>query len=244
MITESVKTILGADLSNQVEAALKGKGKDGKDVDLVVGNDGTFVPADKYNGANSGKTSAENALKAAAEALKAIGGSGDPAKIADDVKTAQTTLETLRTNHQKEITKIQKNTALRMALANQAHDPADIISLLDLEMCIRDSGKSSATDRHDLHLPFQKISNQADSLVLCVDLPVFQDRRDGVTGKVQGFRFDQLFLCEGRFRRLVCGRGLLLCGCHYLISSVCPRFSMKGISAGVRTKKKSASKVN
>ena len=85
MITESVKTILGADLSNQVEAALKGKGKDGKDVDLVVGNDGTFVPADKYNGANSGKTSAENALKAAAEALKAIGGSGDPAKIADDV---------------------------------------------------------------------------------------------------------------------------------------------------------------
>lgn len=115
MITESVKTILGADLSNQVEAALKGKGKDGKDVDLVVGNDGTFVPADKYNGANSGKTSAENALKAAAEALKAIGGSGDPAKIADDVKTAQTTLETLRTNHQKEITKIQKNTALRMA---------------------------------------------------------------------------------------------------------------------------------
>ena len=45
------------------------------------------------------------------------GGSGDPAKIADDVKTAQTTLETLRTNHQKEITKIQKNTALRMALA-------------------------------------------------------------------------------------------------------------------------------
>ncbi len=84
MITESVKTILGADLSNQVEAALKGKGKDGKDVDLVVGNDGTFVPADKYNGANSGKTSAENALKAAAEALKAIGGSGDPAFASHD----------------------------------------------------------------------------------------------------------------------------------------------------------------
>ena len=108
MITESVKTILGADLSSQVEAALKGKGKDGKDVDLVVGNDGTFVPADKYNGANSGKTGAENALKAAAEALKAIGGSGDPAKIADDVKTAQATIETLRTDHQKEIARIRR----------------------------------------------------------------------------------------------------------------------------------------
>ena len=43
MITESVKTILGADLSNQVEAALKGKGKDGKDVDLVVGNDLSLI---------------------------------------------------------------------------------------------------------------------------------------------------------------------------------------------------------
>lgn len=156
MITESVKTILGADLSNQVEAALKGKGKDGKDVDLVVGNDGTFVPADKYNGANSGKTSAENALKAAAEALKAIGGSGDPAKIADDVKTAQTTLETLRTSHQKEITKIQKNTALRMALANQAHDPADIISLLDLDKIEVDAAGTLKTDLDGLLKPLKE----------------------------------------------------------------------------------------
>lgn len=123
MITESVKTILGADLTSQVEAALKGKGKDGKDVDLVVGNDGTFVPAEKFNGANSGKNSAENALKAAAEALKAIGGSGDPAKIADDVKTAQATIETLRTDHQKEIAKIQKNTALRMAWQTRPTTP-------------------------------------------------------------------------------------------------------------------------
>ena len=156
MITESVKTILGADLSNQVEAALKGKGKDGKDVDLVVGNDGTFVPADKYNGANSGKTSAENALKAAAEALKAIGGSGDPAKIADDVKTAQTTLETLRTNHQKEITKIQKNTALRMALANQAHDPADIISLLEELVSEVDAAGTLKTDLDGLLKPLKE----------------------------------------------------------------------------------------
>ena len=84
MIIEGIKNLLGEDLTKQVETALKGKGKDGKDVDLVIGNDGSFVPAEKYNGANSGKTSAENALKAAAEALKAIGGSGDPAKIAED----------------------------------------------------------------------------------------------------------------------------------------------------------------
>lgn len=156
MIIEGIRNLLGEDLAKQVETALKGKGKDGKDVDLVVGNDGTFVPADKYNGANSGKTSAENALKAAAEALKAIGGSGDPAKIADDVKTAQTTLETLRTNHQKEITKIQKNTALRMALANQAHDPADIISLLDLDKIEVDAAGTLKTDLDGLLKPLKE----------------------------------------------------------------------------------------
>lgn len=156
MIIEGIRNLLGEDLAKQVEAALKGKGKDGKDVDLVIGNDGTFVPAEKYNGANSGKASAENALKAAAEALKAVGGSGDPAKIADDVKTAQTTLETLRTNHQKEITKIQKNTALRMALANQAHDPADIISLLDLDKIEVDAAGTLKTDLDGLLKPLKE----------------------------------------------------------------------------------------
>lgn len=146
MIHESIKTILGEDLANQVETALKGKGKDGKDVDLVVGNDGTFVPADKFDAVKTQSTSAEKALKAAADALKAIGGSGDPAKIADDVKTAQETISTLQTNHTTEIKKIQKNTALKMALAGQAHDPADIISLLDLDKIDVDDSGTLKTD--------------------------------------------------------------------------------------------------
>ena len=75
MISESIKTLLGDELTAQVETALKGKGKDGKDVDLVVGNDGTFVPADKYDGEKRRATSAENALKKAAEAVKDLGGS-------------------------------------------------------------------------------------------------------------------------------------------------------------------------
>lgn len=133
MIIEGIKTLLGEDLAKKVEEALKGKGKDGKDIDLVVGNDGSFVPADKYNGANSEKTSAENALKAAAEALKAIGGTGDPAKIAEDVKAAQDTISNLQTTHEAEVKKISKNAALRMALNGKVHDPSDIIGLLDLE---------------------------------------------------------------------------------------------------------------
>ena len=143
MIIEGIKNLLGEDLTKQVETALKGKGKDGKDVDLVIGNDGSFVPAEKYNGANSGKTSAENALKAAAEALKAIGGSGDPAKIAEDVKTAQTTITTLQT-------------ALRMALNGKVHDPSDIIGLLDLEKIDVDDAGNLKTDLDGLLKPIKE----------------------------------------------------------------------------------------
>lgn len=156
MIIEGIKSLLGDELSAQVEAALKGKGKDGKDVDLVIGNDGSFVPADKYNGANSGKTSAENALKAAAEALKAIGGTGDPAKIADDVKNAQTTIANLQATHDTEIKKISKNAALRMALNGKVHDPSDIIGLLDLDKIDVDDTGNLKTDLDPLLKPIKE----------------------------------------------------------------------------------------
>ena len=156
MIIEGIKSLLGDELSAQVEAALKGKGKDGKDVDLVIGNDGSFVPADKYNGANSGKTSAENALKAAAEALKAIGGTGDPAKFAEDVKNAQTTITNLQATHDAEIKKISKNAALRMALNGKVHDPSDIIGLLDLDKIDVDDTGSLKTDLEGLLKPIKE----------------------------------------------------------------------------------------
>ena len=156
MIIEGIKSLLGDELSAQVEAALKGKGKDGKDVDLVIGNDGSFVPADKYNGANSGKTSAENALKAAAEALKAIGGTGDPAKISDDVKNAQTTIANLQATHDAEIKKISKNAALRMALNGKVHDPSDIIGLLDLDKIDVDDTGNLKTDLDPLLKPIKE----------------------------------------------------------------------------------------
>lgn len=156
MIHESIKKLLGEDLTKQVEEALKGKGKDGKDVDLVIGNDGSYVPADKYEALKSQSASAEKALKAAADALKAIGGSGDPTKIADDVKAAQDTIKNLQDNHAAEIKKIQKNTALRLALSGQAHDPADIISLLDLEKIEVDESGNLKSDLESLIKPIKE----------------------------------------------------------------------------------------
>ena len=156
MIIEGIRNLLGEDLTKQVEAALKGKGKDGKDVDLVIGNDGTFVPAEKYNGANSGKASAENALKAAAEALKAVGGSGDPAKIADDVKVAKEKFDTLQTTHAAELAKISKRSALQMALNGKVYDPSDIIGLLDMDKIEVSDDGSLKTDLEGLLKPIKE----------------------------------------------------------------------------------------
>lgn len=156
MIAESIKKILGDELAKQVETALQGKGKDGKDVDIVVGNDGTYVPAEKYEAVKKQSASAENALKNAAAALKAVGGSGDPAKIADDVQAAQQTIDNLQKQHKQEMTKLQKQTALRMALASTAHDPSDIISLLDMDKIDVDDNGNLKTDIDSLIQPIRE----------------------------------------------------------------------------------------
>lgn len=156
MIFESIKTLLGDELTAQVETALKGKGKDGKDVDLVVGNDGTFVPADKYEGEKRRAASAENALKKAAEAVKDLGGSGDPTKLEEDAGKAKTTIETLKTEHKKEIAGIRKDTALRMALSGKVHDPADVIGLLDASKIEVGEDGALKTDLETLLKPIQE----------------------------------------------------------------------------------------
>ena len=135
MIIEGIRNLLGEDLAKQVEAALKGKGKDGKDVDLVIGNDGTFVPA---------------------EALKAVGGSGDPAKIADDVKVAKEKFDTLQTTHAAELAKISKRSALQMALNGKVYDPSDIIGLLDMDKIEVSDDGSLKTDLEGLLKPIKE----------------------------------------------------------------------------------------
>lgn len=156
MIHESIRKLLGEDLAKKVEEAVKGKGKDGKDLDIVVGNDGSYVPADKHEAIKAQQASAENALKAAADALKAIGGSGDPAKIADDVKAAQTKIADLQNTHKAEIAKIQKTTALKLALGDSVYDPDDIIRDLKLDTVELDESGNLKTNIEDMIKPIRE----------------------------------------------------------------------------------------
>lgn len=129
---EKIKELLGEEFAGQVEAALKGKGKDGRDIDLVIGNDGSYVPAEKLETERQARTSAETALKNAAAALKGVGGSGDPAKIADDVAAAQQKLTDLESGYKKELAGIKRTAAVKLGLAGKVHDPEDIIPLLEM----------------------------------------------------------------------------------------------------------------
>ncbi len=130
---EKIKELLGEELAGQVEAALKGKGKDGRDFDLVIGNDGSYVPAEKLETERQARTSAETALKNAAAALKGVGGSGDPAKIADDVAAAQQKLTDLESGYKKELAGIKRTAAVKLGLAGKVYDPEDIIKLLEMD---------------------------------------------------------------------------------------------------------------
>ena len=130
---EKIKELLGEELAGQVEAALKGKGKDGRDIDLVIGNDGSYVPAEKLETERQARTSAETALKNAAAALKGVGGSGDPAKIADDVAAAQQKLTDLESGYKKELAGIKRTAAVKLGLAGKVYDPEDIIKLLEMD---------------------------------------------------------------------------------------------------------------
>ena len=153
---EKIKELLGEELAGQVEAALKGKGKDGRDIDLVIGNDGSYVPAEKVETERQARTSAETALKDAAAALKGVGGSGDPAKIADDVAAAQQTLSTLEANYKAELNTIRRTSALKVELTGKAHDPEDIIKLLDLGKIDLDDAGNLKTSIDELVKPIKE----------------------------------------------------------------------------------------
>ena len=155
-MNETLKNLLGEELAKQVEEALKGKGKEGKDVDLVIGNDGSYVPADKYETEKGKSATAEKALKAAAEALKEIGGSGDPQKFAEDVTKAKNTMETLQGDYQAQVAKLQKTTALKLALSNEVYDPTDIISLIDMDQIELEEDGSVKTDLDTLIQPIRE----------------------------------------------------------------------------------------
>jgi hypothetical protein len=142
MLAEKIKELLGDDLAKQVDEKLKGKGKDGKDIDAVIGNDGTFVPADKYETLKSEKAAADKLAADTANQLKEVKDAGDPEKLKADLTAAQSKLNDLQKDHEAEVAKIRKANLVTMKVVGDAHDPSDIVTALDLDkIMLNDKGE-------------------------------------------------------------------------------------------------------
>ena len=156
MIIANIRALLGEDLTQKVEEALKGKGKDGIDVDLVAGNDGTYIPADTHAAEKGRSDAAEKLLKSVADALKDLGASGDAKNLAADVLKVKGDISTLQTTHATEMAKLQKTTALKLGLGGNVHDPDDIISRLNLDEIELDESGGLKSSLDDLVKPIRE----------------------------------------------------------------------------------------
>ena len=150
MITQKIKDILGADLTGQVEGLLKGKGKDGTDIDLVVGNDESFVSKEVHELALNQNKQSEEMLKTVAENLKALGASGDTKTLAADVLKVKGDFDTLQTGNAQAMTKLQKETALKLGLGASVYDAGDVIARLDLDKIELDDKGNLKSDIEEL----------------------------------------------------------------------------------------------
>jgi len=184
MISESIKKVLGEELAKQVEEALKGKGKDGKDIDCVVGNDGSYVPSEKFEAERQKNSKVDEMTKQITAALKNLGGSGNSENIMEDIKAAQELVETIKSDHKKEIEKLSKHSALKMALASKAHDAEDIIAMLDMDTIKVDDNGNLLNSIDDLIKPIKEKKSylfkeeKADTLDVKGLKPGGSDRQD------------------------------------------------------------------
>jgi hypothetical protein len=146
MIIESIKKLLGEDLAKQVEEALKGKAEGGKDVDLVAGNDGTYIPKAKFDDVNEKFKTAEQLAKDTQKTLDGIKAAGDPATLKSDLEAAQKAAKKLEDDHKAAMAEKDLNFAIRSSIAD-AHDPALVAGLVDrTKLKLLDDGKVAGLD--------------------------------------------------------------------------------------------------
>ncbi|MFV0401684.1 MAG: phage scaffolding protein [Oscillospiraceae bacterium] len=134
MLDEKVKSLLGEELSPQVEEALKGKGDNGADVDLVVGGgENTGIPEATFQAEKQRADNAEKQLATAAEALKELGASGDKDKLSDDVQAVKDKFSGMEEEHAKETANLRKASEITVALGDSAYNIDDVLAKVNLD---------------------------------------------------------------------------------------------------------------
>ncbi len=121
-----LKELLGEELLNQVLAKLGDKHK------IAVVSDGNWIPKDKFNEVNEAKKQAEEALKERDKQL------ADLKKAAEGNEELQKQIETLQAEnkakeqeYQGRLRDMAITTAIKLAVAGEAHDPDLVVNLID-----------------------------------------------------------------------------------------------------------------
>lgn len=122
--------------------------KDNKDVKLANLASGEYVGVEKFNAKVEELKTANGTIKNLQDQVKKFDGV--------DVDGLKNAAKELETKYQAQLTAMQKETALKMALTGKAHDPGDIIKLLDLSKIDLDDAGNLKTGIDDLVKPFKE----------------------------------------------------------------------------------------
>lgn len=121
-----LKELLGEELYNQVIAKAGDKHK------IAIVTDGAWIPKDKFNEVNESKKKLEGDLS---ERDKQLAGlkkdAGDNEALKEQIDKLQQTNKEAADKYAADMKELQLSTALKLALAGEAHDPGIVSSLLD-----------------------------------------------------------------------------------------------------------------
>ena len=113
-------SILGEELFSQVKEALKGKGHNGKDIELAIANDGSYVPKHKLDEKLDEIKALERQIEDACRELRIAGLHVNEATMLDDIKKVKESLDSTALKHK-----------VQLELKGVVHDFKDIEHLLD-----------------------------------------------------------------------------------------------------------------
>ncbi|KXG78279.1 phage scaffolding protein [Thermotalea metallivorans] len=131
----NLKELLGEELYNQIAAALKGKGPDGKDLEVAVINDGSYFPKAKFDEINEERKELKSQLEERDKQLKELkvkvqGNEELTAKIVELENLNKQTKE----EYEAKMAALKKETAIELKLKDEkAKNVKAVRALLDLD---------------------------------------------------------------------------------------------------------------
>lgn len=130
-MNEFLKNVLSKETYEKVLEEFKGKGKDGKDFE-VLPNDGTYIPKSKFDDINTQKNTLETERNTLKEELDKIKNSGeDVTKLKEQITNLSTTITENDKKHKEELQEQKLNSALKIAILKDVQDVDIVSSLID-----------------------------------------------------------------------------------------------------------------